>query len=377
MYMYFVRLIVFVGGIFVMNTAQAQVKERDPGFGIEANLMAGKIVKHSAKFHAPIPPLSTAADVNFTWQTYGKKEWHQRCNFPLIGVGVTYTDYGNDAVLGRCVGVYPNIQIPLYRNPKMEWTLRIGNGLGYVTKKYQDQSPTDTLNNAIGSYLNDFAIFMTDVRLHVNDHWHLQMGANFTHISNAHYRLTNLGINMVGAHVGVQYYPTSCRTKPIIRNLPKLPNRWLLQMRAGIAFTESRAPGSAEVPTYLGSIYASRRWRSKNKMFAGIDYGYHKNVYAFLQWCNLHAGNEAAHSWDGGVFIGNELMIGRLGIVTQAGVYYKQTYLAFDPLYEKIGGNYYLLKREHGPIKEFFLSAMLTTHAIVAEYADFGIGFGF
>jgi hypothetical protein len=59
------------------------------------------------------------------------------------------------------------------------------------------------------------------------------------------------------------------------------------------------------------------------------------------------------------------------------GIYYHQTYLKFDPVYEKIGGNFYLLRKEKGPVKELFLSAVLLTHAIVAEFAEFGIGAGF
>ena len=46
-------------------------------------------------------------------------------------------------------------------------------------------------------------------------------------------------------------------------------------------------------------------------------------------------------------------------------------------VYEKIGGNLYLVQREHGPIKEFFLCGYLKTHLSVAELAEFGFGMGF
>ncbi len=370
-------LIVFI--LLCTITVFAQDQNSAQGFGIEANVLSGKIIKHTVKFTAPIPASSNALDFNFVWQTYGRKDWQQRRNFPLIGIGVTYTGYGLNRVFGNCIGIYPNIQIPLIRGKNIEWTFRLGDGLGYVTRKYQATAPLDTINNAIGSHLNDFAIFMTDIRLHVDDHWQLQFGGNFTHISNADYHQPNLGVNMAGIHLGVQYYPTTYKPKKIIRDLPVLKNRWLYEFRYGMSFKEARAPKINDPiePTYHGTAYASRRWLSKNKFFGGIDYAYHKDVYDFLVNYEVDYGHAKAHAWDGAFFVGNEFLEGRVGFVTQLGVYYHQTYLKFDPFYEKIGINFYLIQKEHGPVKELFLSAMLLTHEIVAEYAEFGIGAGF
>ena len=377
MYKYYFSLFLFLPALFSIGATFAQDQAPGAGFGVEANIIAGRIIKHTRKFTAPVPPISTAVDVNFVWQTYGNKEWQQRRNFPVVGVGVTCTDYGNNAVFGNCIGIYPNIQVPLIHRKNINWTLRFGDGLAYVTRKYQTTTPIDTINNAIGSHLNDFAVFMTDLRYHVNEHWQWQFGLSFTHISNADYHQPNLGVNMGGIYMGVQYYPVTYKPKLVTRELPKLPNRWLTEVRIGTAYNESRSPGNPELPSYMGSVYASRRWKGKNKFFIGADYAYHNDVDAFLKWCNLYHGHEAAHSWDGAVFSGNEFLMGRVGIMLQVGIYYHQTYLAFDPFYEKFGCNYYLVKKEHGPIKELFLSAMLLAHEITAQYAEFGIGTGF
>jgi hypothetical protein len=368
------RYIAIIIVLLLVNCARAQEGGGLQGFGVETNILGGRIVKH--KIVAPIPAISTAVDVNFVWQTYGKAEWHQRRNFPAIGMGITYTNYGNNRVFGQCVGIYPNLQIPLITAGRLQWTFRLGDGLGYVTRKYQTTAPEDTLNTAIGSHLNDFAIFMTDIRIHIDRHWHLQFGANFTHISNADFHQPNLGVNVAGAHIGILYYPETCRPKKIIRDLPRLRNRWLAEIRLSTAFTEARTPGSPELPTYVAAAYASRRWLGKNKLYMGADYAFHEDTYEELKYWSRFEGQQAAHAWDGAVFVGNEFLVGRLGLITQAGVYYHQTYLKFDPVYEKIGGNFYIIKNEHGPIKELFVSALLLTHAIVAEFAEFGIGAG-
>ena len=371
--------LLYCGLLLLCLPAVAQTGGNDAltGFGMESNMLAGKVIKHSPKFTAPIPSLSEALDMNFIWQTYGKKPWHQRRNFPLIGVGVTYTNYGNNAVFGQCVGIYPNLQIPLLRRGNWEWTFRLGDGLGYVTRKYQTTAPVDTINTAIGTHIDDFAIFMMDLRYHINEHWLVQCGANFTHISNADFHEPNLGVNMAGAHIGLQYYPTGCHPKRLIKELPKLSNRWLAEARLGIAWNEARAKGNPELPTYLASVYVSRRWLSKNKFFGGTDYSFSESTHAFLKNYGVELGHQDAHSWDGAFFVGNEFLLGRLGLVAQVGVYYQQTYLRQDPAYEKLGGNFYIIKQEHGVVKELFVSAMLKTHLIIAEFAEFGVGAGF
>jgi Lipid A 3-O-deacylase (PagL) len=372
------RVLLLLSFLFI-NGVHAQSEKSPGGFGVETNILAGKIVRHTVKFTSPIPDYSMAWDVNFVWQTYGKKTWHQRRNFPQIGLGTTYTDYGSNQVFGKAIGIYANLQIPLIRGKKIDWTVRLGDGIAYVTKKYQKKYPYDTLNVAIGTHINDFGIFMSDLRYHVNEHWHLQCGVNLTHISNGYFHTPNLGVNMVGGHIGVQYFPVTNKPKPIIKDLPKLKNRWLAQVRVGVGYTEANAKGNPELPNYVVSGYVSKRWWSKNKVYGGIDYAYHEPTYAFYKTWGIDIGHERGNAWDGTFFVGNEFLLGRVGIIAQVGYYYRKTYLKYgnDPLNEKVGGNLYIIQHEKGILKELFLTAILTTHTAVAEYAEFGLGVGF
>lgn len=347
------------------------------GFGVEVNPFVGKVIKHSQKFHLPVPDLSTGVDINFNYQTYGRKAWEQRRGYPLVGVGITYTNYGIDSVYGRCIALYPNITLPIIRTKKLEWTVRIGNGIAYVTKKYGRVPITDTLNNAIGSHINDFASFNTDIRYRINEHWDVQAGMNFTHISDASYHQPNLGINLYGYHAGVRYFPVTSKPRQIHKKWPPLKNRWLMQARASFAYNQIEAPQGPVYPVYMGALFASKRWWSKNKMFVGVDASYHAAIYAFQRNYEINEGREAYNSVKGAVFVGNEFLLGRLGIVLQVGWYVKQAELKQDKYYQKIGGNYYILQKEKGPIKELFFTGLLKTHKSVAELAEFGVGVGF
>lgn len=364
--------------LFACMPCSAQDVRTGQGFGIEASTFAGKVVKHTSKFHLPVPEITTGCDINFLWKTYGKCEWEQRRRYPTVGIAFTYTNYGIDSIYGRCFSIYPNIVIPLITGKRLEWTLRIGDGAGYVTQRYSRIGPKDTFNNAISSHINDFASFMTDVRYRVNDHWDVQLGGNFSHISNASYQQPNLGINSFGAHIGIRYFPVTSSPSRIVRKLPHLSNRWLVSGRVTLAHDGANAPLGPAYPVYLATAYVSRRWISKNKFFGGIDYSYHSDIYAYQRNNGFGVpGKEWASSYKSAVLVGNEFLLGRLGVVLQVGYYVKQAFLEAGKYYEKIGGNFYLVQKEHGPVTEVFVCAFLKTHLTIAELAEFGVGMSF
>ena len=371
------RQIVLLFFICFLHSSYAQKPQPWAGFGVETNVMYGKVFKHTKKFRADVPDHSSAYEVNFVQQTFGKKAWHQRRKYPLAGFGFAYTNYGLDSIYGKCLSIYPNLQLPIIRWRNFEWTLKAGFGLGYATKHFERTPVWDTLNTAIGSHFNNYTFFGTDFRYRIDKHWDIQLGGNFSHISNAAFRLPNLGINMYGAHIGVRYFPVSSTPERIVKDLPKLKNRLLIQGRIGIAGTEAGAPDGPLYPIYIVSAYASKRYASKNKAFAGLDYSYNPSIYAFLRNNEISVGSEKAQSWNSSFYVGNEFLFGHVGIMLQVGVYIKEAALKLDPYYQKLGGNLYLVQKEKGALKELYISALLKTHKAQAELVEMGVGFGF
>lgn len=369
--------IAFVLQTIVFSEVVAQDNKPWAGFAVETNVIGGKVLKHTQKFRAPVPALSTGIDINFVHRTAGKRAWQRNRNFPVIGFGFTYTNYGIDSIYGQSFAVYPNIEFPIIRKNNFEWTIRAGYGGGYVTRSYERAPSWDTFNTAIGSRLNNFTQFMTDLRYRASEHLELQLGANFSHISNAAFRQPNLGVNLYGGHIGLRYYPVTNRVIKNEYHDAPLSNRWLIQTKLGLTATESGFTDGPLYPVYLGSVFVSRRWKSYNKMMAGFDYSYHNKIYAFLRNNEIHPGDEKKHSWKGSVFVGNEFLFGRVGVLLQVGFYVKEAYLRLSPVYQKLGSNYYIIQNEHGFCKELFVFGLLKTHLTQAELAEFGVGFGF
>lgn len=356
----------------------SQDSSRHAGFCFDVNMFAGRVIKHTEKFRLPLPDVSSGVDVNFQWRKYGRKEWEQRRRYPIVGIALAYTNYGIDSVYGRVFSIYPNIEIPIITGHRLNWTARIGNGAGFVTRRYSRTGYVDTLNNAISSTLNDYASFMTDIRWNIDKHWQVQAGVNFSHISNASFRQPNLGINLAGGHVGVKYYPVSSEPRRIVRELKPLKNRWLGQFRTTVAANESNAPLGPTYPIYVATAFASKRWISKNKMFFGADYSYHQQIFAFLRDNSfVEPGTEQKEATKIAIIGGNEFLLGRVGVVLQVGVYVQQAFQSQGKYYQKLGGNFYMVQREKGFIKEAYLCAFLKTHLSVAEWAEAGFGMSF
>lgn len=347
-----------------------------PGFGIDMRLLGGKVFKHEAKFTLPIPTFTAGADVNFVWHTDGSREWQQRRRYPRVGIAVTGIHYGNDAVYGSMAGIYPNITFPLVTVRQLEWTLRLGNGVGYVTRKFSRTDPVNTVNVAISSRINDLIMLSSAATYRINKHVLLNAGAFVTHISNGSVRKPNLGVNVAGISAGVSYFPVTDRPARLERPLQPLPGRYLLQLRGSMSLVSAHTAGGPLYPVYIGSAAVSRRWHSVNKVFAGIDYSRHTNLSAYLHNNGLEAGTEGRHTYKSAIIAGNEFLMGHIGITVQAGVYLVKGYLQKEDVYEKVTLNYYCLQQEKGSLKELFFFTGLKTHLNVAEMGEFGIGLG-
>jgi hypothetical protein len=362
--------------MFLFSSVAAQETDPLDGYGIEANIMGGNIIKHNYRF-PPVPAFSGGIDINILKQTNGKKEWQQRGRFPQIGLGITYTNYGNNKIFGQCIGLYPVLPIRLIKGKTVEWDIKAGVGIGYVTSHYERYPTWDTINNLIGSNINNFTLLATAVRFNINSHLAVNAGITLTHISNGSFQLPNLGVNLATASVGVRYFPGNRYPTRIVRDLSPRSNRWLFHARMGIGFSQISGPNGPRYPVYLPSVFVSKRYHGRNKIFLGADYTYYKSLENFLRTNEMFPGEEKKQSYQAMIIAGHELMLGRFGLLMQVGVPLKRTYRENEGLYfEKLGYNFYIIRNEQGPIKELSVHSYIKANKLEADIIEFGIGVG-
>lgn len=370
---------VFLAGLlgFGMSyTAKAQQFLPWPGFGVEANAWVGKMIKHTASFTGPLPHHSYVIELNLVKKTYGQKDWEQRRNYPQIGLDLLWVDYNKNDVYGQVFGLAPNIALLLVRYKSYELTFRAGMGIGFATRPYERFHNRNTGNVALGGHWNNISPFSLDFRRSLDQHWDIQCGLSFVHVSDAAFRQPNLGINMYAAHVGLRYFPVTSQPEKISRNLAPLKNRWMFNTHAAIAFVEHSPADGPLFPVYMADMYVSKRYWSKNKVYAGLGYAYDTEVYVLQKSIEEHRGEEKAYSWMATVFAGHEFLMGRLGIVFEMGAYLRNTNKRNDLIYQQVGGNFYFVQQESGLLKTLYASACLKTHMFQAQWFALGLGLG-
>ena len=365
-------------GVVDVALGQTNPNAKGAGVGIETNMFYGNMLKHTSALTGPIAKDCYGVDVNLTIKTYGRKAWEELRNYPTFGIGISYLNYNNPSVYGFAIGINPNITLPLISRPKFETTFRIGMGVGFVSKHYSLKSDGNTDNLAIGGHANNVSPMFLDARWKVNMHWHLQAGLNLTHISNASFQQPNLGTNIWGAHVGFRYFPVTGDPIKIRRAVkPTFRNNFVVTAKASLAFKESTTSDGPLYTTYIGTLSVGKRFASKNKVYAGVDYHYSPYKYAFLKSIGNPPNSKHEAAGQTAVFAGIEFFFNRVAIVGQMGYYVQQSTGQTEPLYQKIGANYYFIRNEKGVFKEVFFSALLKTHMATAELFEMGIGVSF
>ena len=336
----------------------------------------GKIWKHTPKITYTIPASSWGAQLNIQNQTNGSKEWQVAQGFPLLGLSLAYYDLGDPEVLGKAIGVIPNFSLRLLDKPSLKSQFLIGTGLAWLTRAYHVVD--NSINNAIGSNLNNVTFFRLSLGYLLNKHWELRAGASFIHFSNAATQLPNLGINLPTWTIGCRYAP---KAPPNLRksdfSYEKKPTRRIgVNVLYGMAFRERSVPGGPKQPVYLAVVAGEYRFSKYNHFHFGLEYEFHKEIVQFglhnFTFRDAEEARKAATRW--GLMIADELIFGQMSIYLQTGIYIsKASFMKPRAIYNKLSLRYFF-PPAFGSDFKLYAAIFLKSHAITAEYAALGLG---
>ena len=252
-----------------------------------------------------------------------------------------------------------------------QFVFRVGSGFTYNTNPY------DRINNpkniAYGSkFLSNTYVMLNYKKERLFDQLGFQAGLSLIHYSNANVKAPNTSTNTVALNLGFVYNlqkedPEYINT--ITKEKFKEPVKFNFVFRSGI--NTSDLVGSPQFSFYIFSIYADKRLNRKSAVQVGTEMFFSMFLKEYIKFRSIAFADEAnladADYKRGGVFIGHELFLGKLSMVTQAGYY---TYYPYD--FE--GRTYFRLgvKRYFG--SKWFAALTLKSHAAKAESAALGIG---
>jgi hypothetical protein len=353
--------------LLVVFLGFSQEEKQPTNAYVDVNYFRGNIALHNNSILHLIQGHPDGVIVSWNKKTFGYKEWEQLYNYPDYGMSFSYQRYDNK-VLGENYGLYAHYNFYFLRRNLM---LRIGQGLAYNTNPYDKY--TNHKNTAFGStILSSTYLMLNYKRERIIDKFGLQAGLSLIHYSNANVKAPNNSVNSIAFNVGVTYNIDEEDT-PFAQVKPKVkftePIRFNFAFRSGV--NESDVVGSGQFPFYIVSAYADKRVSKKSAIQLGVDGFFSKFLEELIYYKSIAFPEENIDPDTDykrvGVFVGHELFINKMSVVTQFGYY---VYYPFDfegRTYQRIG-----LKRYFGD--KLFAALTLKTHAAKAEAVELGIG---
>ena len=337
---------------------------------IDVNYFKGNIALHNNDILHLIKGHPEGVILSWNNKTYGLEDWEQRYDYPDYGFSFIYQNLKND-VLGNNYSLYAHYNFYFLKRNLM---FRIGQGLALTTNPYDKE--TNYRNNAFGSRIMSSTFVMLNYKKErIIDQFGLQGGISMIHYSNANVKAPNTSINSITLNIGVNYNLDAEAPNYIVIDSTELnkkftePIKYNLVFRSGI--NESDVIGSGQFPFYIVSAYADKRINQKSALQFGADVFFSNFLKEYIYYRSVAFPEEPVTGDEDykrvGMFVGHELFVNRLSLVTQLGYY---VYYPFDfegRTYIRVG-----LKRYFGT--KWFGALTLKAHAAKAEAVEFGIG---
>lgn len=307
-----------------------------------------------------------AAELVLSQKTCGNEPWQCLYGMPRVGVSLYYLDLGKPNITGKVIAVLPHFQLALLKNPKTEFSFRLATGIGYFTKVFD--AKINFKNKAISSRLNAAIQPCFLINHKINRNIEFNAGVGITHFSNGSYSLPNNGINVPNIFAGFMYLiPQKPVKGPLYLKPGLIERRTYFYAYAAAGTKEAGNFGERRFVPVNFSTCLGRQVSNKSKVGAGLEFYYDRSLMDFAN--NPGIKNYPIDSVGrAGFKIEHELVIGKLGFITNAGIYIYDNYKKDGAFYQHLGLKYNF-------IKNTFAGVFLKTHFANADYIEWVLGF--
>ena len=385
-----------VFGLWVGNGfAQEQSKESKYLFFIEPEIMLGQTVSNYNDFPdtKAVKSFFLNLGINDTRKLHSSKYY----NYPTTGISLSYSNLGNDSILGKAYGIMPFIQFRPWGSRQKSWLLKFGIGGSYFSKSFRQSDQ----NLAIGSHLTwSFQAFLYRDLLTLN-RLDFKIGAGYLHSSNGHTQLPNMGLNSAQLSL-------SCRwnSRPLLSNKKDnligsntdVNKLFFINVRTGLGIHEyggkSKPVGGKKGNVYSAALSGGILFKKHLKVRAGLTYRFYEHYRdqiresentKFIDSPSWNASNIYFH-------LGSEFLIGHFGLDIEGGLnlykpYYKEYYKthggsASEIKYKlkkyfssRMGLNFYLINTNKMPKNNFFIGANINANFGQADFSELSFGY--
>ncbi len=345
----------------------SQESEAPDLWTLDASPFYGSILLHNTDISHLIREHPAGVILGLSKQTFGREGWEAAFNYPDTGISMVYQDM-NNSTLGTNLGVYLHYNFYLL---KRNLQFRIGQGIAYNSNPYDKKE--NFRNNAFGTHLMSSTYLMFNYQKpELFKNLGVKAGISLIHYPNANVKAPNTSTNTFAFNAGVIYDLEGDRTTTFIkpeRTEVEEPIRGNLVFRSGI--NESDVINSGQFPFYIFSAYVDKRLGRLSALQAGVDVFFSNFLKELIRFQSVSFPElDVDPDTDFkrvGLFLGHELFIHKISVITQLGYY---VYYPFDfegRVYNRVG-----VKRYFGD--RWFAAVSLKSHAAKAEALELGIG---
>ena len=291
------------------------------------------------------------------------------------GLGWYSGAIGDPEILGSPNGLYGFVDFPLTYGRRTNQHISSAVGLSYDLNPYTEEN---TANDAIGSPVNVYFNLAYGFQTRLNREMDLLYGLDLTHFSNGRFATPNLGLNMFGLYLGIQY-----RWNAMQKEIDADPfSHRLLQVRPQDPSPRKATPrnedyihvyyaaGSVQTNAQAGtsdryltsSIVAEYQYQfnSMHAVAGGLDLFYDASLSEKFE--------DTPEWWLLGTHIGYDFMFYRFTIRAQVG-----TYLTDD----RGKGGFFLRPAVKYDVTDNFYGqlGLKTLNGGISDWVEFGVGF--
>lgn len=335
---------------------------------LDANYYYGSIIEHNPDIAHLITDHPTGFILSYNRKTFGLKAWESRYNYPDWGFSFIYQDLKNYH-LGENYSAYAHFNFYFLKRNLM---FRIGQGIAYTTNSYDKEN--NYANNAFGSDLLSATFMMLNYKKeNIFKGFGLQAGISLIHYSNANVKAPNSSTNTFALNIGANYVLDYGEKQEFIPSSEE--KKFTEKVKYNVVFrtgvNESDVIGLGQSPFYIVSGYADKRLNRKSAIHAGTDIFFSKFLKELIYYYSVAFPEydvKGDEDWKRvGVFVGHELFINKLSLITQLGYYVYYPYDFEGRFYNRVGLKYYFGDK-------FFGAITLKSHGAKAEAVEFGVG---
>jgi hypothetical protein len=374
----------------------AQEKEKPKISFIETEYMIGKLIPNQLIKEFPKTNPQQAFAMTLGGKSLDTNKWGRFYNFPESGVTLLFSDLGNNDIFGQMINVLPYVSFNVFNTLPGKSQLKIGLGVSYFNTKFD--SISNPINEVIGSHFTwDVKVFLYHQLFQTNK-FKLRAGIGFSHESNGHTKLPNLGSNSYLFSLNGQFSTkdyADFKSPSRIKRGNIAAKRYFINAQQSYGFheqdgTEGPMKGRSK-PVYSSSIAFGTIFNNHLKLRVGL-------VYRFYEQFNTHvteneieglSDNPIAAASNAILFIGNEFLMSHASFDVRLGInLYKPFYRRFneanDPgtvlrkiFTSRIGMNLYLKDTNKQPKSNFFIGAHINANMAKADFTAFSLGYSY